>query len=136
MESLGTIDLWKIRIKPGKPFAFGRIAQTPFLGLPGNPVSVFVTLLIVARPFLMDCQGATEGDIQPLQIPAAFRKQASSREDYVRVRLTAQGLERFPVDSSGVLTSLCWSDGLIRQRADKAVQRGDIVDYFPFKLLL
>ena len=57
VASLGSLDLWRIAIKPGKPFAFGRVADTPFIGLPGNPVSVFVTLLVVARPYLFACQG-------------------------------------------------------------------------------
>jgi molybdopterin molybdotransferase len=136
VESMGAINLWKILIKPGKPFAFGHIGETPFLGLPGNPVSVFVTMLIVARPFLMDCQGALIAEQEPVRMPAAFEKAGSSREDYLRVRLTQQGLERFPVDSSGVLNSLCWSDGLVRQRVSQAIRAGDEVDYFPFRLLL
>jgi molybdopterin molybdotransferase len=136
VESMGAIDLWKILIKPGKPFAFGHIGDTPFLGLPGNPVSVFVTMLIVARSFLMDCQGALIAEQEPVRMPAAFEKAGSSREDYLRVRLTQQGLERFPVDSSGVLNSLCWSDGLVRQRVNQAIRAGDEVDYFPFRLLL
>lgn len=136
VESLGAIDLWKILIKPGKPFAFGHIGETPFLGLPGNPVSVFVTLLIVSRSFLMDCQGALIPEPGPMRMPAAFEKAGSSREDYLRVRLTEQGLERFSVDSSGVLNSLCWSDGLVRQRVNQAIRAGDEVDYFPFRLLL
>jgi molybdopterin molybdotransferase len=136
VESLGGIDLWKIAIKPGKPFAFGRVGDTPFLGLPGNPVSVFVTLAVVARGFLFDCQGADVTEPRPATLPAAFDRPADSREDYLRVRVSDRGLELFPSQSSGVLTSLCWSDGLARQRPDENIRAGDAVDYFPFEVWL
>ena len=84
----------------------------------------------------MQSQGISDTDIQPFRVPAAFSKPGSSREDYLRVRMTGQGVERFPVDSSGVLNSLCWSDGLVRQRADQSIEAGDEVDYFPFRMLL
>ena len=136
VESLGGIDLWKIAIKPGKPFAFGRVGDTPFLGLPGNPVSVFVTLAVVARGFLFDCQGADVTEPRSATLPAAFDRPADSREDYLRVRVCDRGLELFPSQSSGVLTSLCWSDGLARQRPGEAIRAGDAVDYFPFEVWL
>lgn len=136
VESLGSIDHWKVLIKPGKPFAFGHIGETPFLGLPGNPVSVFVTLVVLARGFLFRCQGVSDSTIEPLRAPAAFEKPGSSREDYLRVRLTDKGIERFPVDSSGVLNSVCWGDGLVRQRVGQDIRIGDPVDYFPFAIML
>ena len=135
VESLGSIDLWKVLIKPGKPFAFGRVGQTPFMGLPGNPVSVFVTLVIIARQFLMHSQGVADSVIQPLQAPSLFSKRGSSREDYLRVRMTGRGLERFPIDSSGVINSLCWSDGLVRQQVGQDIAPGDLVDYFPYGIM-
>lgn len=137
VESLGAIDLWKIAVKPGKPFAFGhvrgRVRETPFLGLPGNPVSVFVTLAVVARAFLFDCQGAVMTGPFPVPMPAAFDKPGDSREDYLRVRAGPDGLELYPSQSSGVLTSLCWASGLARQRAGQDIHRGSTVDYFPFE---
>ena len=136
VESIGAINHWKVRIKPGKPFAFGQVGETPFMGLPGNPVSVFVTLVVLAREFLLRCQGMTETAIEPLQLPATFEKVGSTREDYLRVRRTSVGLERFPLDSSGVLNSLCWSDGLVRQRAGQNIEAGQPVDYFPFSVML
>lgn len=140
VESLGGIDLWKIAIKPGKPFAFGHIrgrgSDTPFLGLPGNPVSVFVTLVVVARRFLLDCQGADVPEPRPAPMPAAFDQPGDSREEYLRVRVTDRGLELFASQSSGVLTSLCRSDGLARQRCGQDIHAGDIVDYFPFEAWL
>jgi molybdopterin molybdotransferase len=135
VESLGGIELWKIAIKPGKPFAFGNVRGTPFMGLPGNPVSVFVTLVIVARPFLFDCQGAVLRDIQPVRVPAAFSRRGDSREEYLRVRVDSEGLELFPSQSSGVLTSLIWSDGLARQSPGEDIKQGDLVDFFPFEFL-
>ncbi len=142
VEALGAIDLWKIAVKPGKPFAFGHVGghvrgqagETPFLGLPGNPVSVFVTLVVVARAFLFDCQGAVMSGPFPVPMPAAFDKPGDSREDYLRVRAGPDGLELYPSQSSGVLTSLCWASGLARQRAGQDIHRGGTVDYFPFEV--
>ncbi len=136
VESLGGIDLWKIAIKPGKPFAFGRVGTTPFIGLPGNPVSVFVTLVIVARPFLMGCQGASVAKPRYVPAPAAFDKKGDSREDFLRVRMGDDGLELYPTQSSGVLSSLCWSDGLARQHPRQDIHAGDLVDYLPFGAVL
>jgi len=134
IEALGRIDLWRIAVKPGKPFAFGAIGDTPFIGLPGNPVSVFVTLLVIARPFLLACQGRDDVAITPLHVPARFGKKASWREDYLRVRLTPEGLELYDNQSSGALFSTGWADGLARQAADAPVAEGDLVEYFPWAL--
>jgi molybdopterin molybdotransferase len=134
VEEIGSLDLWRIAIKPGKPFAFGNILGKPFLGLPGNPVSVFVTLLIIARPFLLACQGMHSTAVQPSQGIAAFSKPGSSREDYLRVRVTAAGLDLFPSQSSGVLLSTSESDGLVRQPLGEDIKNGDSVDYFPYPL--
>jgi molybdopterin molybdotransferase len=72
IERLGRLDLWKLAIKPGKPLAFGRIGETPFIGLPGNPTSVFVTFCMVARPFLLKMQGVSEVGPPSLQARAGF----------------------------------------------------------------
>jgi molybdopterin molybdotransferase len=135
VESLGSIDLWKIAIKPGKPFAFGQVMGTPFLGLPGNPVSVFVTLLIIGRPFLFSSQGMASTEVQVSRQPALFDKPGNQREDYLRVRSTAEGLELFSSQSSGVLMSTSWGDGLVRQRVGSDISRGDLVDYLPYSSL-
>ena len=132
VEEIGTLDLWRIAIKPGKPFAFGSILGKPFLGLPGNPVSVFVTLLVIARPFLLACQGINSVAVQPSRGIASFAKPGSSREDYLRVRITATGLDLFPSQSSGVLLSTSESDGLVRQPLGEDIKNGDSVDYFPY----
>jgi molybdopterin molybdotransferase len=134
VESLGSLDLWRIAIRPGKPFAFGRVGATPLLGLPGNPVSVFVTLLVVARPFLFALQGVRERKVHAVPETAAFAKRGSSREDYLRVRVGENGLELFPNQSSGVLFSTSWGDGLVRQPAGQEIRPGDRVAFLPWAL--
>lgn len=134
VESLGSIDLWRIAIKPGKPFAFGHVRGTPFIGLPGNPVSVFVTMLVIARPLLLACQGVSDTELHATRQVARFSKKASPREDYIRVRNTAEGLEPYTNQSSGALFSTAWADGLVRQAADNEIREGEAVDYLPFAL--
>jgi molybdopterin molybdotransferase len=134
VESLGHIDLWRIAIKPGKPFAFGEVAGTPFLGLPGNPVSAFVTALIIARPYLFNCQGASCGDIVPLQQIALFEQKGCDRQVYMRIRSTPEGAEIFEKQSSGVLYSTSWGDGFVVQQPGADINKGDSVDVIPFRL--
>jgi molybdopterin molybdotransferase len=135
VESLGSLDLWKIAIRPGKPFAFGQVGTTPFLGLPGNPVSVFVTLLIIGRPYLFACQRMNQSAPVFSRQLAVFDKKAGSREDYIRVRSTETGLESYVTQSSGVLMSTCWGDGLVRQRVGQEIRAGDQVDFLPYTSL-
>ena len=134
VERLGRLDLWRIAVKPGKPFAFGRVGETPFLGLPGNPVSVFVTLLVVARPFLFSCQGIGDTSLRAVTGTALFDRKAGWREEYIRVRSTTEGLLVYDNQSSGALFSTCWADGFVRQPADKAIESGSEVEYLPFSL--
>ena len=134
VESLGHIDLWRVAIKPGKPFAFGDVLGTPFLGLPGNPVSAFVTALVIARPYLFDCQGVSHSEITPLRETALFDKKGSFRQEYLRVRSTADGVEIFEKQSSGVLYSTSWGDGFVVQKPDEDIRKGERVDVIPFVL--
>ena len=134
VESLGHIDLWRVAIKPGKPFAFGDVLGTPFLGLPGNPVSAFVTALIIARPYLFDCQGVSQSEIVALRETALFDKKGSFRQEYLRVRSTANGVEMFEKQSSGVLYSTSWGDGFVVQKPDEHIRKGDRVDVIPYVL--
>lgn len=133
VDSLGEIGLWKIAVKPGKPFAFGHVRGTPFLGLPGNPVSVFVTLLVVGRPYLFACQGITKQQLHAVTGKALFSRKKTWREEYIRVRSTTAGLELYSNQSSGALFSTAWADGLVRQAADSEIREGDTVDYLPFQ---
>lgn len=136
VQSLGSIDLWRIAIRPGKPFAFGNVLGTPFLGLPGNPVSVFVTLLIIGRPYLLACQGIVEAAVEAQRRPALFDKPGIAREEYLRARITPDGLVLFPSQSSGMLLSTSWSDGLVRQRLKQDIKAGELVDFLPYSALL
>jgi molybdopterin molybdotransferase len=134
VESLGAIGLWRIAIKPGKPFAFGQVRGTPFLGLPGNPVSVFVTLLVIGRPYLFACQGIADTQVKPVPHVAGFDKKGSAREDFLRVRATESDVELFSNQSSGVLFSTTWGDGLVRQGLGRDIRKGDLVDFLPYAI--
>jgi len=113
VANLGVLESWKIAIKPGKPLAFGRIKNTPFLGLPGNPVAVFVTFLLVVKPFIQTLCNNFKPHATRL-FPLAFAtSKASERTDYVRIKINSEGkVERFANQSSGVLSSVAWADGL------------------------
>nr|WP_283254205.1 gephyrin-like molybdotransferase Glp [Ramlibacter paludis] len=138
VEQLGTLDLWQISMKPGKPFAHGRVGQAHFIGLPGNPVSSFVTFLLLVRPFLLKLQGATRLAPPALQLPAHFDwPRADRRREFLRARRNeAGGLELFPNQSSGVLTSTVWADGLVDVPAGQTIARGDLVRFLPLAELL
>ncbi len=124
VEKLGDLNLWKLAIKPGKPLAFGRVGDTPFFGLPGNPVSTFVTFLLFARPYLQAMQGQAPKLPQGTLIPASFeRKKKSIREEYLRVRIDEQGqMHTHPNQSSGVLSSTSWSNALAVVPVDATVE--------------
>lgn len=134
VESLGHIDLWRVAIKPGKPFAFGDVLGVPFLGLPGNPVSTFVTALVIARPFLFDAQGIAHHEITPVRQVARFDKKGSPRQEYLRIRSGSDGAEIFTQQSSGVLFSTCWGDGMVVQKPYQDIRHGDHVDVIPYAL--
>ena len=142
VESLGSINLWKMAIKPGKPLAYGEVQGTPFFGLPGNPTSAFVTFLVVARQYLLAMHGATE--LAPLSITAQAGfslKKAGKRKEYFRARLAVdeQGCNRVSLydnQSSGVLSSASWGNGLAVVEMDRLVQAGDPIEFIPFDSLL
>ena len=149
VEAEGRIDLWQIAIKPGKPLAHGRVrrgdalmattgGEADFIGLPGNPVSAFVTFLIFVRPFILKCQGVTDTVPRALQLTANFDwPKPDRRREYLRARTNAAGtLDLFPNQSSGVLTSAVWGDGLIDNPAGQAIQRGDTLRFLPFAELM
>lgn len=145
LEELGQLDMWRINIKPGKPLAFGKVGDTSFLGMPGNPVSVFATFCIFARPFILKKQGASETIANSFRVPAAFEwLKAGKRHEYVRARIEldakpeANGqaaIVLFPNQGSGVLTSTSWANGLAVIPADTTVKRGDIIEFIPFSEL-
>jgi molybdopterin molybdotransferase len=130
----GSIDFWKVAIKPGKPLAFGQIDSTPFIGLPGNPASVFVTFMILARPFLLASQGLNRVLPQPLKAIAQFAKPGEKRQVYLRAKLTEAGVEIHPNQSSGVLSSACWGEVFVVQQSGQSIQVGDLVDVLPYRV--
>lgn len=142
VEAEGRLDMWKIAIKPGKPLAFGQVVsagrEVAFIGLPGNPVSSFVTFLTLVRPFILSMQGMRE------TAPAAYALRADfdwphpdARCEFLRARVNAEGgLELFPNQGSGVLTSAVWAGGLIDNPPQQIIRRGDTVRFLPFSELL
>ena len=138
VQQLGSLDLWQIAMKPGKPFAYGRVGAAHFIGLPGNPVSSFVTFLLLVRPFLLRLQGASRLTVAPLSLPAHFDwKRPDRRREFLRVARNAQGgLDLFPNQSSGVLTSTVWADGMVDNPAGRAIAHGEPVAFLPLAELL
>jgi molybdopterin molybdotransferase len=142
LEEIGQLNMWKINIKPGKPFAFGTINGTPFLGLPGNPVAVFTTFLIFARPFILHQQGNTQTEIKSVKVAADFAwSKKGYRTEYVRVQIINNAQEEpvltlFSHQGSGVLTSTSWADGLAIIQAGQTITKGDYLTFLPFYSLL
>jgi molybdopterin molybdotransferase len=138
VQSLGSLDLWQIAIKPGKPFAYGRVRDAHFIGLPGNPVSSFVTFLLLVRPFLLKLQGATDVAPESIAIPAHFTwARADKRREFLRVRRNGSGgLDLFANQSAGVLTSAVWGDGLVDNPSGQTIAHGDVVRFIPFAEVL
>ncbi|WP_322400724.1 gephyrin-like molybdotransferase Glp [Massilia luteola] len=144
VEAEGRLNMWQIAVKPGKPLAFGEVRRDEgngnafFLGLPGNPVSSFITFLLFVRPFLLRLQGVT-GAVEPRALPlrADFDwPKPDRRNEFLRARINdAGGLDLFPNQGSGVLTSTVWADGLIDNPPGQAIARGDIVRFIPFSAL-
>jgi molybdopterin molybdotransferase len=137
VEAEGELTLWNVAVKPGKPLAFGRVGNADFVGLPGNPVSVFVTFNMLIRPFIRKCQGASRLLPEARKMAAGFDwLKPGNRREFLRVRVGADGrLERFPNQSSGVLTSCLWADGLADIPVGQKVSPGDTVNYIRFSEL-
>ncbi len=133
VEQLGALDLWRIAMKPGKPLAFGRVGNTPFIGLPGNPVSSFVTFGLFVRPFLLALQGAPDAR-RPIALPAGFAwPRPDRRREFLRARWNAEtgSLELFSNQGSGVMTSVVWADGLVEVEPGTTIEPGQSVRYWP-----
>jgi molybdopterin molybdotransferase len=138
IEQLGELSMWRIGIKPGKPLAYGLINDTPFLGLPGNPVSVFATFCLFVSPVIQILQGRLWKPPVALQVIADFDwPKPDSRREFLRARLVADAddqtrVQIFPNQDSGVLTSTVWADGFVEIAENQTVQAGDTVNYLPF----
>jgi molybdopterin molybdotransferase len=137
VEAEGEIALWKVAIKPGKPLAFGRVGAADFVGLPGNPVSAFVTFLLLIASFIRACQGIAPREPQSRQLPAGFDwLKPGDRREFLRARIGTDGrVELFPNQSSGVLTSVVWADGLVDNPAGQVIRTGDPVRFISFSEL-
>ncbi len=142
VKSSGQIELWRVAVKPGKPLAYGRIGDTDFLGLPGNPVSTLVTFCLFVRPFLLTRQGASEVLPRPYPVCAAFEwRKPGKRREFARARIARQDghlpkAEIFPKQGSDVLTSTVWAEGVVEIPEGNTVAHGDTILYYPFFDLL
>jgi len=143
VEAEGRLNLWQIAIKPGKPLAFGEVRRPEgmvggptafFIGLPGNPVSSFVTFLLFVRPFILRLQGVADVATKRIPMRADFAlPKGDRRNEFLRARINANGgLDLFPNQSSGVLTSTVWGDGLIDNPPNQPIAQGDVVSFLPF----
>ncbi len=146
LDKAGKLNLWRINIKPGKPLVFGHLntvseKQTPYMGLPGNPVSVFVTYLILAQPFLLKLAGANASRPQSFKVAAGFdQPKAQSRRQFLRCRLEVQDgqLTAIPFNnqSSAVLSSASQSNGLGVVAEECTITKGDLIEFYPYEGLL
>jgi len=137
VEAEGRLLMWRIAMKPGRPLAFGKIGEASFIGLPGNPVSSFVTFLIFVRPFLLKTQGMLEVAPKSIAARADFDwPEPDARREFLRVKWNAQGgLDLYPTQDSAVLTSTSWADGLVDNPAQQAIGKGDTVRFLPYSEL-
>jgi molybdopterin molybdotransferase len=143
VQAEGRIDLWQIAMKPGKPLAFGEVRRADgsiawFMGLPGNPVSSFLTFALAVRPVLLALQGAPAATPRATPMRADFDwPKPDKRREFLRARRNAAGgLDLFGNQSSGVLTSAVWADGVVDNPSGQAIRKGDTVAFLPFAELL
>jgi molybdopterin molybdotransferase len=137
VEAEGELLMWRIAMKPGRPLAFGRVGKASFIGLPGNPVSSFVTFLIFVRPFLLRTQGISDAAARKLAARADFDwPDPDPRREFLRVKWNSRGgLDLYPTQDSAVLTSTAWADGLVDNPAGRAIRAGDPVSFIPYSEL-
>lgn len=143
VQSQGHLAHWRIAMKPGRPLAFGGLrrddgSSAHFIGLPGNPVSSFVTFVLFVRPFVLALQGASQLQAPSLMLPSASDwPRPDRRREFLRARVDAQGrVELFPEQNSAVLSSAVWGDGLVDNPAGRAFAVSDAVRFIPFASLL
>jgi molybdopterin molybdotransferase len=141
VEAEGSLLMWRIAMKPGRPLAFGKVGagerQAAFIGLPGNPVSSFVTFLIFVRPFLLKTQGVADVAPRVVHARADFDwPEPDPRREFLRVKWNVQdGLDLYPTQDSAVMTSTAWADGLVDNPAGQPIRRGDRVRFLPYSEL-
>ncbi|MBE9516379.1 MAG: molybdopterin molybdotransferase MoeA, partial [Proteobacteria bacterium] len=137
VEQLGKLDMWRIAMKPGKPVAYGKVGDTDFIGLPGNPVSVFVTWCLFAQPFISKMQGLNKVLPSIVKLTADFDwPKAGKRRDFARAQLGSDNkISLYPHQGSGVLSSAAWADGLAEIPENTVIKKGDLVNYYSFREL-
>ena len=142
LEQLGQLNMWRVKIKPGKPLAFGMVGDTAFFGLPGNPVSVFATFCLFVSPYLKSLQGRKETLPKAVSVTAGFEwTKPDSRKEFARARLSRDQNNRaiaelYPNQSSGVLMSTSWAEGFVVIPEDSRINTGDSLDYYSFTEML
>jgi molybdopterin molybdotransferase len=137
VEAEGRLLMWRIAMKPGRPLAFGKVGDASFIGLPGNPVSSFVTFLIFVRPYLLKMQGLSFVEARAIPARADFDwTEPDARREFLRAKWNPQGgLELYPTQDSAVLTSTVWADGLIDNPAGQTIRKGDAVRFLSYSEL-
>lgn len=142
VQALGQLNLWQIAMKPGKPLAYGKVGECDFIGLPGNPVSAFVTFVLMARPFLLKRMGAISLATHSIPAVAGFDwPKPDRRREFLRAgfELIPSGqsvLKIWPNQGSGVMSSVAWADGLVDVPPNTVIRQGDTVNYIPFSDLV
>jgi molybdopterin molybdotransferase len=138
VEAEGALEMWKIAMKPGKPLAYGRVGAAAFIGLPGNPVSSFVTFLLMVRPFILAAQGVREVRPRALTLRADFEwPRPDRRREFLRARSNETGgVELHAHQGAAALSSIVWADGLVDVPADTPIGRNDPVRFLPYGELL
>ena len=135
LQASGSLNLWRVAIKPGRPLALAMWEGVPVFGLPGNPVAAFVTALIFARPTLLELSGAGWHEPRVMMLPAAFSKNKKpGRREYLRARVNSEGqVEAFKSEGSGRISGLSWADGLVELEDEgRQISQGDLVRFYPF----
>lgn len=142
LEQLGDLYMWRLKIKPGKPLAFGKVNSTAFIGMPGNPVSTFATFCLFVSPFIKKLQGRNKIQAEAIPVTSSFEwLKPDSRREFIRARLETDENNQITANiyhhqGSGVLMSTSWADGLVEVPEQTVVNMGDIVSYIPFNEML
>ncbi|MBB1520752.1 molybdopterin molybdotransferase MoeA [Aquipseudomonas guryensis] len=137
LQEDGELTLWKLAIKPGKPLTCGHYRGVPVIGLPGNPASTLVTFGLLARPYLLRRLGVVEVEPLAIDVPAGFAwTKAGKRREYLRARLEGGRAVLYPNQSSGVLRSAAWADGLVEVLEDRTYAEGELLRFIPLSELL
>ncbi|MCF6217317.1 MAG: molybdopterin molybdotransferase MoeA [Gammaproteobacteria bacterium] len=132
VAQLGTIDSWRIAIKPGKPLAYGTVKETPFFGLPGNPVATFITFCLFVRPYLQSMQGIHHHTPLSITLPAGFSHKPGRRREYLRANIEQGRIVPLPQQGSAMMSSLTQSEGLVVIPEEQAVSESDSLEFIPY----